>query len=143
MIEIGTVTVTVERNLCPRGGLGGVLRQSRHRTVECRGACSACRRSNRGSHFLGDGVPGIGYPARKKLKIGSDGNLASARCRGREGENMTDNSTEKTASELQREIDVDRQRIGDRIEAIQERMSPGQLIDEVLAYAKGALEESM
>jgi hypothetical protein len=56
---------------------------------------------------------------------------------------MTDNSTEKTASELQREIDVDRQRIGDRIEAIQERMSPGQLIDEVLAYAKGALEESM
>lgn len=48
------------------------------------------------------------------------------------------NLAEKTSSELQREIDVDRQRIGDRIDAIQERMSPGQLIDEVLAYAKGS-----
>jgi len=45
-------------------------------------------------------------------------------------------SIEKTSFELQREIDVDRQRIGDRIDAIQERMSPGQLIDEVLGYAK-------
>ncbi|MBB3137015.1 ElaB/YqjD/DUF883 family membrane-anchored ribosome-binding protein [Rhizobium pisi] len=46
-------------------------------------------------------------------------------------------STEKTSADLQREIDQDRQRIGDRIDAIQERMSPGQLVDEVLAYAKG------
>src|ERR1700754_2744140 len=48
------------------------------------------------------------------------------------------NSIEKTSSDLQREIDVDRQRIGVRIDAIQERMSPGQLVDEVLAYAKGS-----
>ncbi|MGO4440956.1 DUF3618 domain-containing protein [Rhizobium sp. RAF56] len=44
---------------------------------------------------------------------------------------------EKTSFDLQREIEADRQRLGDRIEAIQERMSPGQLVDEVLAYAKG------
>ena len=49
-----------------------------------------------------------------------------------------ENSTQKTSVELQQEIDVDRQRIGDRIDAIQERMSPGQLIDEALAYAKGS-----
>ena len=47
-------------------------------------------------------------------------------------------STEKTSADLQKEIDRDRQRIGHRIDAIQERMSPGQLIDEVLAYAKGS-----
>jgi hypothetical protein len=49
-----------------------------------------------------------------------------------------ENSAEKTSADLQREIDQDRQRIGDRIDAIQERMSPGQIIDEVLAYAKGS-----
>ncbi|MEX2692044.1 DUF3618 domain-containing protein [Rhizobium mongolense] len=48
------------------------------------------------------------------------------------------NSIEKTSSDLQREIDADRQRIGDRIDVIQERMSPGQLIDEVLAYARSS-----
>jgi ElaB/YqjD/DUF883 family membrane-anchored ribosome-binding protein len=48
------------------------------------------------------------------------------------------NSTERTSSDLQREIDADRQRIENRIDAIQERMSPGQLIDEALAYAKGS-----
>ncbi len=45
-------------------------------------------------------------------------------------------SIEKTSADLQREIDQDRQRIGNRIDAIQERMSPGQLVDEVLTYAK-------
>ncbi len=49
-----------------------------------------------------------------------------------------ENSIEKTSSELQREIDADRLRIEDRIDAIQERMSPGQLIDEMLAYAKSS-----
>ncbi|MBY5783939.1 DUF3618 domain-containing protein [Rhizobium leguminosarum] len=49
-----------------------------------------------------------------------------------------ENPMEKTSAELQREIDQDRRRIGDRIDAIQERMSPGQLIDEVIAYAKGS-----
>lgn len=49
-----------------------------------------------------------------------------------------ENSTERTSADIQREIDADRQRIGSRIDAIQERMSPGQLIDEVMAYAKGS-----
>jgi hypothetical protein len=47
-------------------------------------------------------------------------------------------STDRTSAELQREIEHDRQRLGDRIDAIQERMSPGQLVDEVLAYAKSS-----
>ncbi|KPH05918.1 DUF3618 domain-containing protein (plasmid) [Rhizobium acidisoli] len=47
-------------------------------------------------------------------------------------------SPDKTSAELQREIERDRQRLGDRIDAIQERMSPGQLVDEVLAYARNS-----
>ncbi|RFB85483.1 nutrient deprivation-induced protein [Rhizobium leguminosarum bv. trifolii] len=47
-------------------------------------------------------------------------------------------STDKTSAELQREIEQDRQRLGNRIDAIQERMSPGQLVDEVLAYARNS-----
>lgn len=49
-----------------------------------------------------------------------------------------DTTAEKSSAEIQREIDADRQRIGERIGAIQERMSPGQLIDEVLAYTKNS-----
>jgi gas vesicle protein len=51
---------------------------------------------------------------------------------------MMENQVQKTSAELQREIDRDRRRIGDRIDAIQERVSPGQLVDEVLSYAKGS-----
>jgi hypothetical protein len=51
---------------------------------------------------------------------------------------MMNQSSEKSSIDIQREIDADRQRIEDRIGAIQERMSPGQLVDEVLAYAKGS-----
>ncbi|EUB98334.1 Protein of unknown function DUF3618 [Rhizobium sp. CF080] len=40
--------------------------------------------------------------------------------------------------EIEREIEQDRQRIEDRIDAIQQRMSPGQLVDEVMAYAKSS-----
>jgi ElaB/YqjD/DUF883 family membrane-anchored ribosome-binding protein len=47
-------------------------------------------------------------------------------------------TNQKTSADLQREIDRDRERIGQRIDAIQERMSPGQLVDEVIAYAKGS-----
>jgi hypothetical protein len=47
-------------------------------------------------------------------------------------------SSERTSADLQREIDADRQRIEQRIGAIQERMSPGQLVDEVIAYAKNS-----
>ncbi|MFP5078038.1 DUF3618 domain-containing protein [Rhizobium sp. YIM 134829] len=46
--------------------------------------------------------------------------------------------TDKSSAELQQEIENDRRRIEDRIGAIQERMSPGQMVDEVLAYAKGS-----
>lgn len=49
-----------------------------------------------------------------------------------------DISSEKSSAEIQREIEADRQRIGDRIDAIQERMSPGQLMDEAIAYAKNS-----
>ena len=49
-----------------------------------------------------------------------------------------DSSSEKSSADIQRDIDDDRKRIEARIGAIQERMSPGQLVDEVLAYAKGS-----
>ncbi|MDL2410762.1 DUF3618 domain-containing protein [Rhizobium calliandrae] len=47
-------------------------------------------------------------------------------------------SIDRTSAQIQREIDKDRERLGERISAIQERMSPGQLIDELLAYAKNS-----
>jgi hypothetical protein len=43
---------------------------------------------------------------------------------------------EKSA-QIEREIEQDRRRIEQKIGAIQERLSPGQLIDEAIAYAKG------
>ncbi len=49
---------------------------------------------------------------------------------------MNDFSHTHSAAELQREIEADRQRIEEKLHAIQERMSPGQLMDEVLEYAK-------
>tara|TARA_R110002020_G_scaffold23525_9_gene78256 strand:+ start:2801 stop:3829 length:1029 start_codon:yes stop_codon:yes gene_type:complete len=45
-------------------------------------------------------------------------------------------SAHKTSAELQREIDEERDRIGDKIDAIQNRLSPGQIIDELLTYGK-------
>jgi hypothetical protein len=45
-------------------------------------------------------------------------------------------SQSKTSAEIQQEINQERERIGDRIDAIQDRMSPGQIIDEALSYAK-------
>lgn len=47
-------------------------------------------------------------------------------------------TSEKSSAQIQQEIEADRQRIGARIDAIQERMTPGRLVDEVLAYAKGS-----
>lgn len=41
-----------------------------------------------------------------------------------------------SSAELQREIEADRQRIEEKLHAIQERMSPGELMDEFLAYAR-------
>ncbi len=47
-------------------------------------------------------------------------------------------STEHSPEEIEREIELDRQRIGAKLDEIQNRMSPGQLVDEALAYAKGS-----
>ena len=48
---------------------------------------------------------------------------------------MTD--TAAKSAQIEREIEQDRRRIEEKIGAIQERLSPGQLIDEAIAYAKG------
>jgi hypothetical protein len=48
---------------------------------------------------------------------------------------MTD--TAEKSARIEREIEQDRRRIEEKIGAIQERLSPGQLIDEAIAYAKG------
>ncbi|MEZ2126168.1 MULTISPECIES: nutrient deprivation-induced protein [unclassified Sinorhizobium] len=42
----------------------------------------------------------------------------------------------QTSTDLQREIDADRVRIEEKLHAIQERMSAGQMIDELIAYAR-------
>jgi vacuolar-type H+-ATPase subunit H len=43
----------------------------------------------------------------------------------------------KTSAELQREIELQRTRVESTIDQIQEKLSPGQLVDELLAYTKG------
>lgn len=43
----------------------------------------------------------------------------------------------KSSAQLQREVEQQRARLEDRIDGIQEKLSPGQLIDELLAYTKG------
>ena len=47
-------------------------------------------------------------------------------------------SENPTSSDIERDIAEDRRRIEDRLDAIQQRMSPGQLVDEVLTYAKSS-----
>ncbi|MGK6317426.1 DUF3618 domain-containing protein [Neorhizobium sp. DT-125] len=49
---------------------------------------------------------------------------------------MTYTSESPKSAEIERGIAEDRRRIEDQLEAIQQRMSPGQLVDEVIAYAK-------
>jgi hypothetical protein len=49
---------------------------------------------------------------------------------------MTYSSDHHTAAELQREIDADRARIEEQLHAIEKRLSPGQLIDELIDYTK-------
>jgi hypothetical protein len=46
-------------------------------------------------------------------------------------------TTAEKSALIEREIEQDRRRIEEKIGAIQERLSPGQLIDEAIAYAKG------
>lgn len=44
--------------------------------------------------------------------------------------------TEKSSADIEREIEHDRERIGEKLSAIQEKLTPGQLIDEALGYLK-------
>lgn len=43
----------------------------------------------------------------------------------------------KSSAQLQREIEMQRSRVESTIDQIQEKLSPGQLVDELLAYTKG------
>jgi ElaB/YqjD/DUF883 family membrane-anchored ribosome-binding protein len=46
--------------------------------------------------------------------------------------------TDRNPAEIEREIDGDRRRIEEKLDAIQERLSPGQMVDELLGYVKGS-----
>jgi hypothetical protein len=48
------------------------------------------------------------------------------------------NDYEKSAAEIEREIENDRERIGEKLSAIQDRLTPGQMIDEALGYMKSS-----
>ena len=50
---------------------------------------------------------------------------------------MAYDSDNKTSADLQRELDQQRALLEDRIDQIQQKLSPGQLVDELLAYTKG------
>ncbi len=50
---------------------------------------------------------------------------------------MAYDSDTKSSAELQREVEQQRARLEDRIDQIQQKLSPGQLVDELLAYTKG------
>jgi ElaB/YqjD/DUF883 family membrane-anchored ribosome-binding protein len=54
---------------------------------------------------------------------------------------MANHSEHKSSAELQREIETQRSRVEDTIDQIQDRLSPGQLVDELLAYTKGGGSE--
>ncbi|MET3900405.1 ElaB/YqjD/DUF883 family membrane-anchored ribosome-binding protein [Devosia sp. UYZn731] len=49
---------------------------------------------------------------------------------------MAYDNEHKTAAELEREIQAQRSQVESRIDEIQERLSPGQLVDELLSYGK-------
>tara|TARA_R110002020_G_scaffold3766_24_gene16656 strand:+ start:6411 stop:7496 length:1086 start_codon:yes stop_codon:yes gene_type:complete len=50
---------------------------------------------------------------------------------------MAYDSENKSSAELQREIDEQRGRVENTIDEIQNKLSPGQLVDELMAYTKG------
>jgi ElaB/YqjD/DUF883 family membrane-anchored ribosome-binding protein len=50
---------------------------------------------------------------------------------------MAHDNDSKSAAELQREIELQRSRVEDTIDQIQQKLSPGQMVDELLAYTKG------
>lgn len=51
---------------------------------------------------------------------------------------MAYDSEHARPEDIEREIEQDRRRIGAKLDEIQNRMSPGQLVDEAIAYAKGS-----
>src|SRR5215217_4424387 len=51
---------------------------------------------------------------------------------------MAHDSAHKTSAELQREIELQRDKVENTIDEIQAKVSPGQLVDELLAYTKGS-----
>ncbi|NWJ27600.1 DUF3618 domain-containing protein [Rhizobium sp. RM] len=51
---------------------------------------------------------------------------------------MTKTRENLSSSEIEQEIAADRRRIEERLDAIQQRMSPGQLVDEILSYARSS-----
>lgn len=46
--------------------------------------------------------------------------------------------SEKSAAQIEREIENDRERIGEKLSAIQDRLTPGQLVDEALGYLRAS-----
>jgi hypothetical protein len=50
---------------------------------------------------------------------------------------MAYESENKSSAELQREIEIQRSKVENTIDEIQAKLSPGQLVDELLAYTKG------
>lgn len=56
---------------------------------------------------------------------------------------MAQESNHKSAAELEREIEMQRTRVESTIDQIQQKLSPGQLVDELLAYTKGGGGEFM
>ena len=49
---------------------------------------------------------------------------------------MNTTNGQKSSAELEREVSAQRDRVEARIGEIKDRLSPGQLIDEVLSYTK-------
>ncbi len=49
---------------------------------------------------------------------------------------MTYDSNSKSSAQLEREVEQQRDRVEARLSEIKERLSPGQLLDEALAYTK-------
>ena len=43
----------------------------------------------------------------------------------------------KTAAELEREVEMQRERLSDTIDELQDRLSPGQIVDQLMSYTKG------
>ncbi len=54
---------------------------------------------------------------------------------------MAHEDEQKSSAELQREIEMQRHRVENTIDQIQQKLSPGQLVDELLAYTKGGGSE--